>query len=288
MLRSQIHAFSCTLTILAGTTGALASTQDAPAEPVNSGRVSFSLGLDVTTAYFFRGYVQEDSGLIAQPWAEVGFSLVEASDDTPGVSLTLGTWNSLHSQHTGATEDNIQAWYESDVYAGVALDWESFSLGLTYTTYTYPSSDFNTVEELGLSAGFALPDESVAADILGDISVGLFAEIDNSNVNSEESLYLELGFGPSFDLDEQGATLSVPVTVGFSLDGYYEDSSGDDDFFGYASVSPQVSIPLTSGAYGAWDLTGGASLLVLGNAAEDANGGDSVEVLGFVGVSLSY
>ena len=42
---------------------------DDPPDPLNQGRLSFSLGADITSEYFFRGYLQEDQGLIFQPWA---------------------------------------------------------------------------------------------------------------------------------------------------------------------------------------------------------------------------
>ena len=124
--------------------------------------------------------------------------------------------------------------------------------------------------------------------MLGDISLGVYFEVDNSNVSMDESIYLELGFGPSFDICDEKATLSIPVTFGFSLDDYYIDESGNDDFFGYASVGADVEIPLGSGSYGEWTLNVGGNLLFLCSAAEAANAGDDVEVFGYIGLSFSY
>ena len=267
---------------------AIAADVDDPAEPVNQGRLSFSLGADITSAYFFRGYVQENQGFIFQPWAEMGVMIVEAVEDSPGVSLVFGTWNSLHSEKTGATEANLRSWYESDLYGGITLDWDSFSLGASYTIYMYPNSDTNTVQEVAVSAGFSLPEDTIFQKVLGDISLGLHFEVDNSNVNTDEAIYMELGFGPSFDIFDGKATLTIPVALGFSLDDYYIDGSGDDDFLGYASVGADVAIPLGSGPYGEWTLNAGVNLLFLGSAAEAANGGDDVEVYGYTGLSFSY
>jgi len=267
---------------------AIAGEVDELPEPVNQGDLSFSLGAEITSAYFFRGYVQEDQGFIFQPWAELGVTLVEGVDNSPGVSLAFGNWNSFHSEKTGATEPNVRSWYESDFYGGITLNWDAFSLGVSHTVYTYPNSDFNTVQEIGVTAGFSLPEDSMCHTVLGDISLGLHFEVDNSNVNTDEAIYMELGFGPSFDIFDEKATLSIPVTLGFSLDDYYIDDSGDDDFFGYASVGADVAIPLGSGAYGEWTLNVGGNLLFLGSAAETANGGDDVEVYGYVGLSFSY
>ena len=267
---------------------AIANDVDNPPEPVNQGRLSFSLGTDITSQYFFRGYLQEDQGFIFQPWAELGVSIVDRMDNSPGVSLVFGSWSSLHSEKTGATEPNLRAWYETDIYGGITLEWDGFSLGASYTVYTYPNSSFNTVQEIGVTAGFSLPEDTMFQKVLGDISIGLHFEADNSNVNTDEAIYMELGFGPSFDIFDGKATLSIPVTLGFSLDDYYLDASGDDDFFGFGSVGADMSIPLGSGDYGEWTMNVGGNLLFLGSAAEAANGGDDVEAIGYIGLSVSY
>ena len=267
---------------------AIANDVDNPPEPVNQGRLAFSLGTDITSQYFFRGYLQEDQGFIFQPWAELGVSIVDRMDNSPGVSLVFGSWSSLHSEKTGATEPNLRAWYETDIYGGITLEWDGFSLGASYTVYTYPNSSFNTVQEIGVTAGFSLPEDTMFQKVLGDISIGLHFEVDNSNVSTDEAIYMELGFGPSFGIFEEKATLSIPVTLGFSLDDYYLDASGDDDFFGFGSVGADMSIPLGSGDYGEWTMNVGGNVLFLSSAAETANGGDDVEAIGYIGLSVSY
>lgn len=267
---------------------AIAGQPEELTEPVNQGNLSFSVGADITSAYFFRGYLQEDSGFIFQPWAEMGIAIVDGEENSPGVALTFGNWNSFHSEKTGATEENVRAWYESDFYAGLTLDWDSFSLGVSYTVYTYPSSSFNTVQEIGVTAGISLPEDTTLSKVLGDISLGVFVEVDNSNVATTEAVYAELGFGPSFDIFNERATLSVPVTIGLSLDDYYIGPDGDDDLFGYASIGTDVGVPLGAGSYGAWTLNVGCTMLFFGSAAEAANAGDDFEVLGYLGLSFSY
>src|SRR5687768_14677751 len=61
----------------------------------NAGKLSVSAGIDFTTAYFFRGYNQEDQGLIAQPYANIYAKLIANEDLT--ATAYVGTWNSLHS-----------------------------------------------------------------------------------------------------------------------------------------------------------------------------------------------
>ena len=51
----------------------------------NQGKVSFSAGMDITNAYYFRGLRQEEQGIIAQPWMEVTFNLSDTVDLTAGI-----------------------------------------------------------------------------------------------------------------------------------------------------------------------------------------------------------
>lgn len=76
--------------------------------------VSGSMGVDFTTAYFFRGIVQENQGVISQPWVELGYNLHSADEGLKSVDLVFGVWNSLHDGPTGGAGG---IWYESDFYA---------------------------------------------------------------------------------------------------------------------------------------------------------------------------
>ncbi|MFK7960688.1 MAG: TorF family putative porin [Phycisphaerales bacterium] len=262
----------------------VATAQDAD-DSFNTGRLTLDMGVDFTSSYFFRGYLQEDQGLITQPWMEVGFDLTP-DDSGVDIGLAVGTWNSLHSEKTGATGTGQRGWYESDFYAGLTFGFEHVDLGLSYTFYTYPNNDsFPTVQEVGLTAGFGFGD-SWASDWIGDVTLGLHIEVDNSNVSSEEAMYFQIDFGPSFDLESGGMTLSVPVSIGLSVDDYYVGTEDED--FGYASIGATLDVPLSSGPWGDWSLNAGVTFLLLGDTTEASNNGDDSDVVGFFGVSLSY
>jgi len=64
-----------TLLVAIGTLAVLAAAP-VRAESPNKGLVSLSVGSDFTTAYFFRGILQERDGFIWQPYGEIGFSLL--------------------------------------------------------------------------------------------------------------------------------------------------------------------------------------------------------------------
>ena len=117
-----------------------AVVEPCPDCPVNNGNVSFAMGNDITTAYYFRGLMQENKGFITQPWMEVGFTLWEAADQDAFISdiaLVLGNWNSVQSEQTGSTPGTGAGnWYEADLYAGLSLGLShGFSVGATYVAY---------------------------------------------------------------------------------------------------------------------------------------------------------
>jgi hypothetical protein len=75
---------------------ALNGDADAPGK-----RWSFNLGADVPSAYFFRGYLQQDEGFIVQPFLNLGYTIYQ--DDTWRVRPYVGWWNSIHDSPNGGT-----------------------------------------------------------------------------------------------------------------------------------------------------------------------------------------
>lgn len=256
-----------------------------PKEDLIDSRVSFSLGVDWTNAYFFRGYLQEDRGFIAQPHAEFTFDLVPAVEENDvSIYAVLGTWNSFHSKKTGASGTGVDTWYEADFYGGVGFGWKNWSLGITYNFYSYPNdATASTVQELVIDLGVDLNDGTFVGQMLGEPTLTFAVETNNSNVGDDRAAFLGLGFGPSFDIFDGKATLSVPVELGFSLSRFY-----DGDRFGYASLGLAVDVPLSSGPFGDIALTAGVNGLLLGDTARRVNRNDRGAVSAFVGISLTY
>lgn len=274
-----------------------AAVEEAPA--VNTGNVSLGLGFDVYSKYYFRGIIQEDQGVIFQPWGEVGVSLYsnEEAEAFSSLDFTVGIWNSFHSEHTGAAGSGPDIWYESDIYVGLGFGIVGdLSGSVTYTAYTSPNGAFNTVEEVAL--GLDYDDTSLWEDagIEGFSlapSVTIAFETDNTAFGPDEGIYLQLGIEPSFAITNTPVTLSFPVTVGLSIDDYYEaveGSSTDQDTFGFVQAGIVASMPLEviPAEFGAWDLSAGVYFLHLGNNLEDANSSDDFEVIGKLGLSMSY
>jgi hypothetical protein len=264
----------------------------APPGTPPSSPFSLQLNLDVTTAYFYHGIIQEDSGLILQPAARLTINLVEGDDIK--VDAILGVWSSFHSQKTGAqtSGDFTDYWYECDLIAGVALTMDRFVLATTYTFLTSPSDAYETVQELDVALAF---DDS---EILGAyalhpyVLVGIETGADASDgADSDTGAYLELGVAPgfSFDLGTTPIAISFPCSIGLSLHDYYQDAAGEDDAFGFAQIGARASMPLPFGdRYGAWTLNAGVSALFLGDHTADFNGGDDMEFIGTMGLQVNF
>jgi hypothetical protein len=251
-----------------------------------------SFGIDGTSKYFFRGIQQENQGAIVQPWAEVGFPVLV--DGPLPLDLTLGTWNSVHDGPTGSGAGG-SAWYESDVYAGLSTSYGVATFGATYAVYESPNGQWSSVQELvldlgiddgGLWAGFSglQPSLSVAFELDGQMDSG-----------TNEGVYFQLGIEPRFGLLEREGWLvevSVPVTVGLGASGYYEDLSrgARDTTFGFFDVGGVVSttMPFVPGRFGSWQASAGLHLLQLGDSNRALNQGDDFEVVGSLGVSVTF
>lgn len=254
---------------------------------------SADLTLDYVTQYFFRGYEQLDSdqGVVLQPGASLTVDVVD------GVTGTIGTWGSIHTDTPGAGA-NPSSWYEQDVYGSLDTTVGDFAVGAGFTYYTYPSAAANgDIWELNFYASY---DDS---ELLGDFAVNPYIavawEVQN-NVGTDENTYLELG--GAFALPTEGTAIeawdwSVPFAFGLSIDTYYVDASGADEFFGYASVGLAGSIAMseligTDEYVGAWDLTLGLTLYFLNSDValtdDTGNSSDNFQVVGSAGLSRSY
>lgn len=283
----------------------LAEAADEPIVPA----YSVTVGSNFTTAYYFRGILQQPDGLlnggiIAQPYVEVGIPLIADPDKGYAVSAKVGQWNSFGSEQP-ENETGPEAWYESDLYAGLSFTTGAFELAGIYTFYTSPNNSFPTVQEVGAIASYGLafgdnPEVDDEAAVELGLSAGLFYELDNTATpnpvlgESEEGAYLELGAAPAFELEvgavENPVELSFPVTVGLSLADYYFDEDGDDEFFGYVSVAAAAGIPLPVPAdYGDWRLVPSVEALFLGaNSLEVINNDDSSEFIGSLEVVFEF
>src|SRR5205085_11396976 len=106
----------------------------AEAAAVNNGNLSLTLQNDFTTAYYFRGILQENDDMIWEPSIGIGLKLYSSEDGVlRTASVGVGTWESVHSDHTGSSGGGPNAWYEADIYPSMTLTWAGgLTTGVTY------------------------------------------------------------------------------------------------------------------------------------------------------------
>jgi hypothetical protein len=276
----------------------LASASPASAGP-NTGRLSLSGGFDFVTAYFFRGILQERTGLIWEPYLTLNANLYGVEDydlhrDGPvsSVDLFAGTWNSLQSAQTGGTDENNPVFYETDWFGGANIGlFNKATAGFSYVAYTSPSDAFKTVQEFDLNLSL---DDS---DWLGKFALNpsaVFAyELEGSAFGPNNGAYLQLGIRPTWEAiksETYPVTVAFPITTGLSLANYYETSSNSDNTWGYTSFGIQGSVPLAfmGEDWGSWSATMGATLYTFNHNLQEANKGNDPWVVGQAGISVSY
>jgi hypothetical protein len=265
----MVLAAAMLLTLGAGT----ARAQDDP----NPGAITLTTGIDFPSVYFFRGIRQEaDPSLTMFAFGDVGIALSDRA------SLNFGVWNSLHTGSSGSKQPNNSSHYEEDFYVMLNLGLGSgVTLTPFYTAYTSPNESFGTVKEFAFKLAHAsrfAPYAIVAFELSGQADGG-----------SDEGTYAELGVAPSWPLGGAGATIGIPVKLGFSLKDYYE-AGGQDNKFGYFDIGALFTVPFTSAPtrFGSWNIHGGVNFLALGDATKAANNGDSGQVIGSIGIGMSY
>lgn len=278
----------------ADTLGTETVEQEEPTGP-NHGRFSFSLTNDFTTAYFFRGILQERNGFIWQPSAEIHFNLYDGEGALSSVDLGFGIWNSFQTQKTGATGGPTNL-YETDYYPMLSIGWadDLLTTSVTYTFYTSPNGAFVTTQEVLLGVGF---DDS---DLLGPFAMAPSAtfafETDNTSFGDGEDGYAEFGVEPSVELglpmDDAGdypVTASFPLAVGISLYDYYNDGV-DNDTFGFFSFGLGASVPMAfiPEDFGAWSLGAGINVLVLSDTLKAINSDDNPYPVGTISLAMEY
>lgn len=265
---------------------AMAEEEVAP----NTGALSLSGGVDFASSYIFRGLVIENDGLISQPWATLSVTAYDEGD--LAIVPFVGIWNSVHSETDansahGPSDSN---WFEADVYGGVDIAFGDFTLSPMYTFYTYPGDAYETTEELAIK--LAYDDTKFMEDMGSPIALSPYVlyAIETTDDNGTEDQYFEAGITPAYAIPDTPLTLSLPISVGMSVEDYFVDSDGDNDAFGFASVGLAASYALPVPArFGAWSLNGGVYYYLLDNdGLEAANENDDSAVMAKVGLSFVY
>jgi hypothetical protein len=276
-----------------------AAAQDQAASNPNPGAIHITGATDFTNAYMFRGIRQDDTRVITWPYFDLGLALYSGGGAVKSAAVDFGTWNSIHSGDTGARSNTTglgcacgKAWYESDFYTTLGLGFGGgTSLATTYTAYTSPNNGFSTVKELAFKLAV---DDSGSLGKAALKPYALFAFEFNTAPGQGQAdgglkagRYVELGVGPGYSASR--ASVAVPIKVGLSASNYYE-LSGVDHKFGYFSIAPNVTVPLTSKPtkFGTWNVHGGVEYQRLGESTKVFNNGDANRFMVVGGIGFTY
>ncbi len=263
--------------LILGATGGAATAQSKP--------VTFIGAVDFPTVYFFRGIRQEaDPKFTTFLAGDLGISLLSnGSGSVKSAGINVGTWNALLTGSSGSGGPLDNPFYESDLYAGLTLGLGgNISLTPLFTAYTSPNDAFKTVKEISFKVAQAsrvAPYALVAFELGGDDS-------GQADAGDQQGTYLELGIGPSWPIGGGNATVAVPVKLGLSLNNYYENpATGEDTTFGYIVGGVLFTVPFGGGK---WNVHGGVDVYGLGDATKFFNNGDAGQVIGSVGIGMTF
>lgn len=189
-------------------------------------------------------------------------------------------------------DDSGGGWFESEIRPGVRISNGPFALDLLIKGHIYPSDFHDTIVELGAKASYDLDSlwsKNKHADFGLRITEMAIQEIKDDN-GSLDSIF-ETTIEPIFRFGFKGhrGSISLPITLGASPNGFYRDSSLNDELFGYVSVGIEASVPLPMDAkYGKWFLNAGVTgYQMLADSAEFANQ-DEQAFLAHFGIGIAF
>jgi len=271
--------------------GTAINTQEAAEQADEAGpEKPWTIGIttDFLTQYFYRGYNVVSKGWIVQPAIDLSYTVFDAN----GLTITphvAGWFNVIEEK--GPNDPQHLA--EADLFTGVAFGYANFELLVDYNFQGYPSrfgiaQGSGQIQEVALVLSYDdnshWPDASPLAGI--NPHVGYYREIEDRN-DDDKNAYLELGVEPTlqdFPIAARAVTVSFPLVVGLSADGYYTDASGHNETLGYWLAGIKASVALDAH----WTLVGEVDYLRLESTSVlDANGGNGDEVIARIGIALS-
>jgi hypothetical protein len=227
-----------------------APTTGEPAGPFKG--FSVGAGVDFPTAYYFRGYLQQDRGVIIQPFV----TLSAEFEPSPGVSVQpyIGMWNSFHTldngtipaAHSGGVgrrqrlepefippspenpegefivrlvnvSGDGQGWYEADLMAGVTLVWGDLFLDVNYHWHIFPDDVHDMIQEVGGKltydvAGFWDP-QTPASRRRFSLRPGFAVYFETSDQNGGEETWMEASLEPAWRFTAFGQRAAVSAPL---------------------------------------------------------------------------
>jgi len=267
----------------AGTETQSKSKATAPApEKLQESAISGDIGLNVVTAYYSRGIIQNNHSASFQPYADFNFKAFEGDGFLNKAVFSVGVWESYTNPKTfpGSTS-STKSWYESDFAPAVALTFGKVTLTETYYMYASPNDSFKDFQ--GLNSKLSYDDSDLLGALALHPSVSYLKELDGkagNPANGTKGDYWEVAVAPG--VSAGAVALTFPVTLGLGSRHFYAK-----DGYGYVSVGANLAYTLpVSKSYGTWTANIGGTYY---NTSKSATGNkQNDDVVGTAGIAVAF
>jgi hypothetical protein len=240
--------------------------------------ITGDLGVNFVSEYISRGVIQEKQGVIAQPYADLFFSVYEGTGVIDKVTLNLGVWGSFHSNHPFAKQgSDVSSWYEADYIPGVSVTFlKNWTATVSYAEFFSPSAAWDASRNItvnlayndaDLLGAFALhPHVAYLRELQGSAPYG--GEYNGQSICGHGNYY-EIGIAPALPACGP-VTVSFPINAGFGSNDFYLDNKG----FGYFSggVNASVALGFIPSSLGSWSANAGVTYMRLNDTNADFAG----------------
>ncbi len=207
--------------------------------PSESERLTLKASLDVPSRYLFRGYELDERGAVFQPGVSVHTRFHASSRGfVRGLSAEAFAWSSIHAG-SRAFPGNLGV-FEVDLGASIEASFSgNRSASLVFTSYFAPGGAFEAIHELGLAMALGVIGEENRLALLPSV----FLAKEFYDGGGPEDTYLEVG--ANLSLPATGVVRwTLPLTVGMSVDGFYRNVSGGNEWFGFVGTGLLASAAL--------------------------------------------
>lgn len=256
-------------------------SNDLKSEEAGTGSLSGNMGLNLSSAYYNRGVLQNRHGLNFQPYANLNVKAFEGDGPISRVDFHLGTW--LNLTDANSRMRNGKVWSEIDLSPGVSVKLGNITVTETFQIAIFP--DNNYVNNFrGLETRLAYDDR----DLLGAFALHpTFTHLASLGGGAGYGMgaggqYWHFGVNPGVSVGP--AKISVPVGVGFGSGEFYRTSNNG---YGFSSIglATEVKLPFETEA-GRWTMNASVTYY---DFSRGNTGNPSVrDVVGRVGLGVAF
>ena len=265
----------------AGTETKSKTAAPAPAK-LQESAIFGDIGLNVVTAYYYHGAIQQNHSASFQPYADINFKAFEGDGFLNKATINFGIWNSLTNPATNKAWTGPKSWVESDFTPGVSLTFGKVTLTESFQFMFFPNESMPETSE-SIVSKLSFDDSDLLGSLALHPSITHQHEVSGKAANGpgdRKGDYWEAAIAPS--LAAGPVTVTLPVTLGFGSSKYYLK-----DGYGYlsAGINAAYTLPLSK-TYGTWTVNVGGTYYNLNKSAVGGNADN--DVVGNVGLGVSF